>query len=138
MSNILNWIKIIFTAIGGYLGYFLGGWDGFLYALTAFVVVDYLTGVMAACVQKKLSSEIGFKGICKKVFIFLLVGIGNIIDAKIIGEGGVVRTAVIFFYVSNEGISIIENAAIIGLPVPQKLKDILAQLKGDDENADRS
>lgn len=138
MSNILNWIKIAFTAIGGYLGYFLGGWDGFLYALTAFVVVDYLTGVMAAYVQKKLSSEIGFKGICKKVFIFLLVGIGHIIDTKIIGDGGVVRTAVIFFYVSNEGISIIENAAIIGLPVPQKLKDVLAQLKGDDDHADCS
>ena len=138
MSNILNGIKIIFTAIGGYLGYFLGGWDGFLYALTAFVVVDYLTGVMAACIQKKLSSEIGFKGICKKVFIFMLVGIGHIIDTKIIGEGGVVRTAVIFFYVSNEGISIIENAVVIGLPIPKKLRDVLAQLKGDDHDADHS
>lgn len=138
MDNIVNWIRVFFTGIGGLLGAFLGGWDGFLYALTAFVVVDYLTGIMAAFVKKELSSEIGFKGICRKVFIFMLVGIGHIIDTKLIGEGGVVRTAVIFFYVSNEGISIIENAAIIGLPVPQKLKDVLAQLKGGDDNENHS
>lgn len=138
MDNIVNWIRVFFTGIGGLLGAFLGGWDGFLYALTVFVVVDYLTGIMAAFVKKELSSEIGFKGICRKVFIFMLVGIGHIIDTKLIGEGGVVRTAVIFFYVSNEGISIIENAAIIGLPVPQKLKDVLAQLKGGDDNENHS
>lgn len=138
MENIFNWIRAFFAAIGGLVGAFLGGWDGFLYALTTFVVVDYLTGIMAAFVKKELSSEVGFKGICRKVFIFMLVGIGHIIDTKLIGEGGVVRTAVIFFYVSNEGISIIENAAIIGLPVPQKLKDVLAQLKGGDDNEDHS
>jgi len=107
-----------------------------LYALIAFVVIDYITGVMVGITQKKLSSEVGFKGICKKVLIFLLVGVGSIIDTKILGEGNVVRTAVVFFYLSNEGISIIENVAIIGLPVPQKLKDILAQLNDENNKED--
>jgi toxin secretion/phage lysis holin len=129
MKNIINTAQIIFAAIGGGLGWFLGGWDGFLYALVAFVVIDYLTGLMAAAVEKKISSEVGFRGIFKKVLIFMLVGIGSILDRQIIGDGSVLRTAVIFFYISNEGISIIENAGRIGLPIPQKLKDILEQLK---------
>jgi len=129
MNNIVNWIKMIFTAIGGYLGFFLGGWDGFLYALTAFVVLDYITGIMVAIVQKKLSSAVGFQGIFRKVVIFILVGVGYIIDSQIIGESGAIRTAVIFFYVSNEGISIIENASLLGLPIPDKLKEVLVQLK---------
>ena len=131
MKNILTNIQLIFTAIGGYLGYILGGLDGFLYALIAFVVIDYITGLMAAIVEQKLSSEIGFKGIFKKVLIFTMVAIGNILDNKIIGDGSAIRTAVIFFYLSNEGISIIENSVTIGLPVPQKLKDILTQLNTD-------
>jgi len=135
MKNILTNIQLIFTAIGGYLGYILGGLDGFLYALIAFVVIDYITGFMAAIVEHKLSSEIGFRGIFKKVLIFTMVAIGNILDSKIIGDGGAIRTAVIFFYLSNEGISIIENSVTIGLPVPQKLKNIMAQLHVDgDEN----
>ena len=125
-------IQLIFTAIGGYLGYILGGLDGFLYALIIFVVIDYITGLMAAIVERKLSSEIGFKGIFKKVLIFLLVAVGNIIDNNLIGTGGAVRTAVIFFYISNEGISIIENSTRIGLPVPEKLKDVLEQLQHKD------
>ena len=108
MKNIINTLQLIFTAIGGYLGYILGGLDSFLYALVAFVVIDYLTGVMAAIVERRLSSEIGFKGIFKKVLIFTMVAIGNILDSKIIGDGSTIRTAVIFFYLSNEGISIIE------------------------------
>lgn len=107
----------------------LGGFDGFLYALIAFVLVDYLTGVMVAVVNKKLSSEVGFKGIFKKVVIFALVAIGHIIDTYVIQNGSVIRTAVIFFYLSNEGISILENVSVLGLPVPQKLKDVLEQLK---------
>jgi toxin secretion/phage lysis holin len=138
MEHIIEWIKIVFTVIGGYLGLFLGGWDGFLYALLTFVIIDYITGVMVAVIQKKLSSQIGFVGICKKVLIFLLVAIGYIIDSKIIGQGGVIRTAIIFFYISNEGISVIENAGLIGLPIPQKLKDVLEQIKdkgdGDEDN----
>lgn len=133
MKNVINNIQIIFTAIGGYLGYFLGGLDGFIYALVTFVVIDYLTGVMAAIVERKLSSEIGFRGIFKKVLIFLLVAVGNIVDKNLIGTGGAVRTAVIFFYISNEGISIIENSIRIGLPVPQKLKDVLEQLQNKED-----
>ena len=134
MKNIINNLQIIFTAIGGYLGYFLGGLDGFIYALVTFVVIDYITGIMAAIVERKLSSEIGFRGIFKKVLIFLLVTVGNIIDKNLVGTGGAVRTAVIFFYISNEGISIIENSIRIGLPVPEKLKNVLEQLQNKEED----
>lgn len=128
MKEFWNWTQAAIAAAGGGLGYFLGGWDGFLYALLAFVVIDYITGLMCAVLDKKLSSEVGFRGIFKKVLIFSLVAIGNIVDQSVIGDGSVIRTAVIFFYLSNEGVSILENAAHIGLPVPQKLKDILEQL----------
>lgn len=128
MKEFWNTIQIIFTAIGGWLGYFLGGCDGLLYALLAFVVVDYITGVMCAIVDKRLSSAVGFKGICRKVLIFALVGIGHILDTQVIGDGSVIRTAVIFFYISNEGVSLLENASHLGLPIPEKMKDILAQL----------
>lgn len=128
MKQIWNGIQLAFTAVGGFLGWFLGGADGFLYALIAFVIIDYITGVMCGIADKTLSSEIGFKGICRKVLIFTLVGVGNLLDVYVLGEAGVLRTAVIFFYLSNEGISLLENSAHLGLPVPQKLKDILAQL----------
>lgn len=134
MKNILNTLQLIFTALGGYLGWFLGGVDGFMYALITFVVIDYVTGLMVAVLEKKLSSEVGFRGIFKKVLIFAFVGIGNIIDVYLLKNGSAIRTAVIFFYVSNEGISIIENAAKIGLPIPQKLKDILEQLNKEDKS----
>lgn len=128
MKEFWNTIQLIFAGIGGWLGWFLGGCDGLLYALIAFVVVDYVTGVMCAVADKELSSEVGFKGIAKKVLIFLLVGIANILDVQVIGSGSVLRTAVIFFYISNEGVSLLENAGHLGLPIPEKLKDILAQL----------
>lgn len=133
MKQIWTGIQIAFTALGGFLGWFLGGCDGFLYALIAFVAIDYVTGVMCAVADKTLSSEVGFKGICRKVLIFTLVGIGNILDVYVLQDGHVLRMAVIFFYLSNEGVSLLENSAHLGLPVPQKLKDILAQLhhKGD-------
>lgn len=134
MKNIINNLQLIFTAIGGYLGFFLGGLDGFIYALVTFVVIDYLTGIMAAIVERKLSSEIGFRGIFKKVLIYLLVTVGNIIDKNLVGTGGAVRTAVIFFYISNEGISVIENSIRIGLPVPEKLKNVLEQLQHKEED----
>ena len=124
-----QYIQAIFTALGGWLGWFLGGCDGLIYAVIAFVVIDYITGLMCAVVNKQLSSEVGFRGIFRKVLIFMLVSVGNIIDQQLIGDGSVIRTAVIFFYLSNEGISIIENAGNLGLPIPQKLKDILDQLK---------
>lgn len=132
MRDIWTWIQVVFSAIGGFLGWFLGGMDGFLYALIAFVVIDYITGLMVAVIQKKVSSEVGFKGICKKVLIFMMVGIGNIIDVQVLGQAGVLRTAVIFFYLSNEGVSLTENAAHLGLPVPDKLKDVLEQLHDRD------
>lgn len=128
MKNIWNSIQLAFSAFGGFLGWFLGGVDGFLYALIAFTSIDYITGVMCAIADKNLSSGVGFKGICRKVLIFAMVGIGNIIDVQVLGTPGVLRTAVIFFYLSNEGVSILENSTHLGLPVPDKLKDILAQL----------
>ena len=138
MKQIWSGIQIAFTALGGFLGWFLGGMDGFLYALIAFAVIDYITGVLCAISDKTLSSEVGFKGICRKVLIFTLVGIGNIVDVYVLGETGVLRTAVIFFYLSNEGVSLLENAAHLGLPIPEKLKEVLEQLhdraeKGGDE-----
>lgn len=128
MKEFWNTIRLIFTAVGGWLGYFLGGCDGLLYALLAFVVIDYITGVMCAITDKKLSSAVGFKGICRKVLIFLLVGIANILDLQVIGTGSILRTAVIFFYISNEGVSLLENAAYLGLPIPEKIKTVLEQL----------
>ena len=128
MKTVWNWIQAALTAAGGFLGWFLGGLDGFLYALIAFVVIDYLTGVMCAIINKELCSDVGFNGIFKKVLIFVMVGVGHIVDTQIIGDGSALRTAVIFFYLSNEGISLLENAGHIGLPIPEKLKDVLAKL----------
>lgn len=136
MKEFWNTIQLIFTAIGGWLGYFLGGCDGLLYALIAFVVIDYITGVMCAINDKTLSSEVGFRGICRKVLVFLLVGIANILDVQVIGTGSVLRTAVIFFYISNEGVSLLENAAHLGLPVPEKIKTVLEQLHDRSESED--
>ena len=128
MKEFWNVIQLVFSAVGGWLGYFLGGYDGLLYALVVFMVADYITGVMCAVSDKKLSSAVGFKGICRKVLILMLVGIANLLDVEVIGTGAVLRTAVIFFYLSNEGVSLLENAAHLGLPIPKKLKAILAQL----------
>ncbi len=128
MKEIWNWIQLALSAVGGAIGWFFGGMDGLIYALLVFVIADYITGVMCAIADKRLSSEVGFKGICKKVLIFVMVGIGHIMDTYLIGNGEVLRTAVIFFYCSNEGISMLENAGHLGLPIPAKLKDILEQL----------
>jgi toxin secretion/phage lysis holin len=137
MKELWNLVQFVFSFIGGWLGYFLGGCDGLLYALIAFVVIDYITGVMCAISDKALSSKVGFKGICRKVLIFLLVGIANILDVQVIGTGSVLRTAVIFFYLSNEGISLLENAAYLGLPVPQKVKTVLEQLHDRSESEEQ-
>lgn len=137
MKEFWNTIQFAFAAIGGWLGYFLGGCDGLLYALVAFVVADYITGVMCAISDKTLSSEVGFKGICRKVLIFILVGIANILDVQVIGTGSVLRTAIIFFYISNEGVSLLENAGHLGLPYPEKLKSVLQQLHNRAEDDDK-
>jgi len=136
MNTIWNWLRGAFAAVGAGLGYFLGGCDGFLYALIAFVAIDYVTGVMCAIVDKKLSSSVGFKGIFRKVLIFVMVGIGHTLDAQILGGGDTLRTAVIFFYCANEGLSLIENASHLGLPIPAKLKSVLAQLHNRAEDSD--
>lgn len=133
MKDVLHTLQFIFTAIGGYIGWFLGGFDGLLYALVAFVTIDYITGIMVAILEKKLSSSIGFKGIFKKVLIFTFVGIGHIVDIYILQNGSAIRTAVIFFYLSNEGLSIVENAAKIGLPVPENLKKVFTELNKEDD-----
>lgn len=134
MKEIIQTIQALFTAAGVFVGWFLGGFDGFMYTLLAFVVIDYLTGIMVAVLEKKLSSEIGFRGIFKKILIFILVGIGNTIDVYIIGNGSAVRTAVTFFYISNEGISIFENIGKIGLPIPEKLKRAMEQINEEDKS----
>lgn len=128
MKNFWNVVQLMFAAVGGGLGWFFGELDGFFYALIAFVVIDYLTGVMCAIIDKTLSSNVGFKGIFRKVLIFVMVGIGHVIDTQLISSGDALRTAVIFFYISNEGVSLLENASHIGLPVPEKLRAVLAQL----------
>ena len=128
MKEFWNTMQFIFTVLGGWLGYFLGGCDGLLIALVAFVSIDYVTGVMCAVSDKDLSSRVGFKGICRKILIFALVGVANLIDVQVIQTGSILRTAVIFFYLSNEGVSLLENAAHLGLPIPKKLKAVLEQL----------
>ena len=132
MNTLLNY-KLIISSIGGILGVFLGGMDGLIYALLAFSVIDYVTGIMCAIDKKELSSSVGFKGIARKIIIFSLVGVANILDIYILGHVGVLRAAVIFFYLSNEGISILENTSKLGLPVPEKLQNILQQLNKEEK-----
>lgn len=129
-------IQIAAAAIGGWIGYFLGGKDGMLIALIFFMALDYVTGIMCAIMDKKLSSAVGFKGICKKVLILMLVGVANILDVHVVGQGSALRGAVIAFYLSNEGLSLLENAAYIGLPIPDKLREILEQLHNRDDKND--
>lgn len=128
MKSVWNSIQVSLSTVCGFLGWFLGSGDGFLYTLIAFSAIDYITGVMCAVVYKKLSSAVGFRGIFRKVLIFALVGVSNIIDMYVLNTPGVLRTAVIFFYLSNEGISLLENTTRLGLPVPRKLKNVLEQL----------
>ena len=125
-------LQMAITAIGGWLGYFLGGMDGLLTALIIFMTLDYVTGLMCAIVDKKLSSSVGFRGIFKKMLIILLVGVAHVVDMHIVGAGNALRSAVVCFYLSNEGVSLLENAAHLGLPIPEKLKAILQQLHDRD------
>ncbi|MGF3065771.1 phage holin family protein [Facklamia sp. P12950] len=130
MSKILETMRVFFIALGGYIGFYLGNVDAFIYTLLAFIIADYITGILRAGVEKKLSSSIGFKGIAKKIMIFIVVGIANLCDVNLLkGDGTIIRTAIIFFYIANEGLSILENSIAIGLPVPKKLQDMLKQLK---------
>lgn len=128
MKEFWNGVQAVLTMIGGWLGYFLGGCDGLLIALVVFVAMDYVSGVMCAVADKTLSSEVGFRGICRKMLIFILVGIANILDVQVVKTGCVLRTAIIFFYISNEGVSLLENTGHLGLPIPSKIKAVLEQL----------
>ena len=135
MKSFWHLIESVFAAVGAWLGYFLGGSDGLLYALLVFVIVDYLTGVMCAIEDQKLSSAVGFRGLCRKVLTFLLVGIAQVLDVHVLNQPGVLRTAVIFWAVANNGLSILENAAHLGLPVPEQLKQVLEQLHNRQEKS---
>lgn len=121
-------LQIGFSIIGGWIGYFVGGIDGLMTTLLVFMILDYITGIMCAIASKQLSSAVGFKGVCKKVLIIMLVGVAHIVDLHVVGSGSALRSAVVCFYLSNEGVSMLENAAQLGLPIPEKLKAILAQL----------
>ena len=134
----LVWAKLqmAFSVIGGWLGYFVGGVDGLMTALLIFMILDYVTGLMCAVADKKLSSSVGFKGICKKVLIVMLVGVAHVVDMYVVGSDNALRSAVVCFYLSNEGVSMLENAAHLGLPIPEKLKGIHAQLHNRDEKTE--
>ncbi len=134
MKTSFYYLQSGFFALGAIVGGFLGGKDGLLYALLVLVILDYITGVLNAIDQKRLSSSVGYKGIARKVLIFVLVGMANVVDVYILGKAGVLRATVIFFYISNEGISILENASYLGLPVPQKFQRVLKQLHQKEEN----
>ena len=136
MKEIIDTTQFIFTVVGAYFGWFIGGFDVLIYALAAFVAIDYMTGVMVGIIEKKLSSSVGFRGIFKKVLIFIFVGIGHTIDFYVLKNGSTVRTAIIFFYLSNEGLSILENSSKIGLPIPNSLKNIFNDLNKEDEGND--
>lgn len=132
MNEIISTVKFCAACIGGALGAFLGPINGLVYTLLAFVIMDYLTGIMNAIATKTLNSAVGFKGLFRKVTIFCMVGVGHMLDVNLLGGAAMLRNAVIFFYLANEGISLLENASKLGLPVPEKLKEVLAQLKGKD------
>lgn len=137
-SKIADKLSIGFAAVGAFIGWFLGDINGLIYALLAFVVCDYITGIICAGIAKKLSSEIGFKGIAKKVLIFILVGLANLIDVYVIQQGAVLRSAVILFYLANEGLSILENATHLGLPLPEKFREVLLQLQKEGDKSNES
>lgn len=127
-------VNLCFGCLGAILGAFLGGLTGLLTALIWLMIADYITGVLSAIKRKEVNSNVGFWGIVKKCLILLMVGVGNILDVYIITQGSTVRTAIIMFYAANDGISILENLTELGLPVPEKVRKILEQLReGEDE-----
>lgn len=129
----MDTIKAIIAAVCALASYIFGGWDGLMIALVIFIIADYISGVIAAAVEKNLSSEVGAKGIAKKIFMLLIVAVANIIDINVIGEGHTLKTVTMIFYICNECISLLENAGRIGVPVPKKLLDVLSQLKANND-----
>lgn len=134
MSKIQIIVDSIAGAVGAVLGFMYGEVTGLFWALIAFMALDYITGVVVAIIEKRLSSEVGFRGLAKKFLILVFVAVGHIADTYILGGTPAAMSAVMLFYMANEGISIIENAAALGLPVPKKLKDIMVQLKKESES----
>lgn len=133
----MNWSNIFkgaSAAVGGVVGFLYGQLNGLFWAVIALMAIDYITGVIVAVLDKKLSSEVGFRGLVKKLFILVLIAVGHILDAYVIGQGAAFMTAVMLFFAANEGISIMENAANLGLPIPKKLRDVLEQLKDKGDN----
>lgn len=126
-------IQFFSALLGAIIGFLFGKIDGLLIALLVVIVLDYITGLVHAKINKSLSSAVGFKGLAKKGFILAIVIVGNIVDTQILGSGSIFRSAVICFYLANESISILENAGNIGVPLPKKLKDILIQLRGEND-----
>src|SRR5690606_32453048 len=131
-----NVYKLSMTALGGIIGYLWGGWNALLGILLAFVIIDYITGFIAAGAEGKLSSEVGFKGIAKKIIIFVLVAVGHLLDKALGGQNDMFRDATIFFFLANELLSIIENSGRAGVPIPQILHNAVEILKGkgDEKN----
>lgn len=133
MSNFYHAAQVAASIVGGWIGWYLGDANGLLIALLCLITLDYISGVMVAIKNRRLSSAVGFVGICRKLLMLALVGVCNIIDTQVIGSGAAFRTLGIIYYMSNEGISIVENAAALGLPVPKKLTDFFQQLKSKSE-----
>lgn len=134
--DILKHIQTALVVVGAALGYFVGGLDGFMIVLIIFMVIDYITGVMCAIRDKSVSSRTGFAGICKKILILVMVGMANMLDVYVIQTGSMLRTAALFFYISNEGISILENMGNLGIRIPRKIRDVLEQLHDKSEHDD--
>ena len=132
-DKIAMWIKSAAAAIGGAAAYLWGPWDALITALIALIVIDYVTGVICAAVNGKLNSSVGFKGLMKKALIFALVAVAGIADSVIPAANQAIRAAVILFYTANEAISIMENAAELGLPVPKRLKGMLTKAQNESE-----
>ena len=128
-----NIFKNIMAGICTVLSFLFGDMEGLMVALIALIILDYISGVVAAAVEKRLSSEVGAKGIAKKIFMLLIVALANIVDINVIGDGHVLKTVTVVFYICNECISLIENAGRIGVPVPKKLLDVLEQLRDNDK-----
>ena len=137
MDRFTEFFKLIFGGIITAVSGFLGGMDGIMYALIAFITIDYITGVAVAVKQKKLSSEVGFWGLVRKVCIIALVGVAHFVDVYVMHTGDIFRTAIALYYIGNEGVSLLENMGNLGVPLSKKLKDVLEQLKTDNDKEDK-
>lgn len=133
MDKLFNAISVFAGVTGGIVASLLGAFDKILWALLILMIIDYVSGIIKAVYTKTLSSEIGFKGLLKKITILIIVALANVV--QVLTDGNIaIREIVIMFYIANEGISILENAAVILPNMPEGLKNILLQLRGDDND----